>query len=857
MTETIGSNVGAPARVDPRLKAQVAELKARKAFSFARRLLSERRRDIDGADPGVRLWLAQQQALCTYKDNYLPAQQSLDEALAILESEVRLADCKDSETLGLAGAIHKRYWEVDGRREHLEKAFSFYFRGYLQVGVRDTGYCAVNAAFLLDLMGSLEPAEFRAVSSPESMNRRSTRAQQLRREIIGLDVAGTRDFWALVTRAEAHFGLGEYTQARQCIERGLALSPDDWMQESAMLQMLAIARLQAELDGRPLEETSAAWECLKPLLPDEASPADVAKGKVGLALSGGGFRASFFHLGVLAKLAEAGLLHRVEALSCVSGGSIIGALYYLELRKLLQQQATCSAQDYVDLVARLIPQFLEGVQKNLRMRLLRNPLTNLKLAFISGYTHTLRAGELFERHLYKGRGPRALRTLKVAPVGSNGERDASFNPVRHNWKRASKVPVLILNATCLNTGHAWHFTPTYMGEPPGSIDPEVDSIERLPRMYYDRKEGAGAPGDMLQAVPSSYTDLPLGHAVAASACVPGLFEPLALTKLRREQVVRLVDGGVGDNQGVQGLLEQGCDFLIVSDGSGQMERKPDPGGGPLATPLRSNSVLMARVRSAQFTDVKGRCQHGLLKDFIFVHLKQGLTEPLPRPKGSPAVAGIEAGSSPETVLAPEVQLSLARIRTDLDAFNELEAYALMLSGYSTMERSLGERPGVAGTSKVSVRWPFLQVAPLLEPGHPRYAEALRVLRAGAHRSLKPFHIVPWLGWGGRLLAAAALGGGLVVMYLARNTVLLTARGLLVGLGLGLGVFLLNLLIGGAAGRWLSLKDRARRLATGLPLASMGWLVASINALTLDKLFLRRGSLKTFGIAPSGDAREPA
>jgi hypothetical protein len=99
-----------------------------------------------------------------------------------------------------------------------------------------------------------------------------------------------------------------------------------------------------------------------------------------------------------------------------------------------------------------------------------------------------------------------------------------------------------------------------------------------------------------------------------------------------------------------------------------------------------------------------------------------------------------------------------------------------------------------------------------------------------------------------------LGGGLIVMYLARNTVLLTARGLLVGLGLGLGVFLLNLLIGGAAGRWLSLKDRARRLATGLPLASMGWLVASINALTLDKLFLRRGSLKRFGIAPSGDAR---
>jgi predicted acylesterase/phospholipase RssA len=54
-------------------------------------------------------------------------------------------------------------------------------------------------------------------------------------------------------------------------------------------------------------------------------------GKVGLALSGGGFRAAFFHVGVLARLAD------VEALSCVSGGSILGALYYLELRRELMK----------------------------------------------------------------------------------------------------------------------------------------------------------------------------------------------------------------------------------------------------------------------------------------------------------------------------------------------------------------------------------------------------------------------------------------------------------------------------------------------------------------------------------------
>jgi len=47
--------------------------------------------------------------------------------------------------------------------------------------------------------------------------------------------------------------------------------------------------------------------------------------KVGLGLSGGGFRASFFHLGVLARLAEVDALRDVQVLSSVSGGSIVGA----------------------------------------------------------------------------------------------------------------------------------------------------------------------------------------------------------------------------------------------------------------------------------------------------------------------------------------------------------------------------------------------------------------------------------------------------------------------------------------------------------------------------------------------------
>jgi NTE family protein len=50
---------------------------------------------------------------------------------------------------------------------------------------------------------------------------------------------------------------------------------------------------------------------------------DVDK-RLGLALSGGGFRAAAFHLGVFKKLRELELLDKVDLLSCVSGGSIAG-----------------------------------------------------------------------------------------------------------------------------------------------------------------------------------------------------------------------------------------------------------------------------------------------------------------------------------------------------------------------------------------------------------------------------------------------------------------------------------------------------------------------------------------------------
>ena len=60
--------------------------------------------------------------------------------------------------------------------------------------------------------------------------------------------------------------------------------------------------------------------------------------RIGLALSGGGFRASIFHLGVIRRLEELGIMKYVHVISAVSGGSIIAAYYVIEMEKRMRRR---------------------------------------------------------------------------------------------------------------------------------------------------------------------------------------------------------------------------------------------------------------------------------------------------------------------------------------------------------------------------------------------------------------------------------------------------------------------------------------------------------------------------------------
>jgi hypothetical protein len=423
-------------------------------------------------DPSLRTAFARRLALCTYKDPDLPADKALDTALAVLRENFDLAATVDQEVLGLTGAIWKRRFEVSAQKRDLELSGAYYLRGSEQGAVGDEGYTGINAAFVLDLLAELEDADARAAGqqTPAIVIERRRRAQEIREDILGKlpvppapssgNAEGVESYWRLVTCAEAYFGLAQFSTAGPLLERAGKIGVDDWQKETTARQLARLAqtatRWAVGAGGGVASEAKAA---LADFLGGQAAAAVEAAliGKIGLALSGGGFRAALFHIGVLARLAECDLLRRLEYLSCVSGGSIIGTQFYLEVRKLLIEKSddAVTRDDYIAIVRKIEKNFLDGVQRNIRTRVAAEWLTNLKMIFVPNYSRTLRVGELYESELFAnvcdGAGGRE-RWLEDLHLDPHGVAPGTFNPKTDNWRRAAKVPILVINATALHTG---------------------------------------------------------------------------------------------------------------------------------------------------------------------------------------------------------------------------------------------------------------------------------------------------------------------------------------------------------------------------------------------------------------------
>jgi NTE family protein len=504
----------------------------------------------------------------------------------------------------------------------------------------------------------------------------------------------------------------------------------------------------------------------QPSPPAATGGAEDGRERIGLALSGGGFRAAFFHVGVLARLAELEILPRVEVISTVSGGSIVGALYYLCLKRRLDAPPPGGLErdGYLELVGEVESRLRAGVQRNIRGRVFANPLKNATMVLSSRYSRSDRIGDLYDRHLYKGawrerrprkwngHGPERQIELRQLPIEPHGEK---IDPKRYNEGRAEKVPILSINATSLNSGHNWRFEAIRMGESlPADAQHErivaaVDKNMRLEPGYFE-------PGADPSLVPAAQRDFPLALAVAASAAVPGVFQPLAISDMYPGIRVQLVDGGVQDNQGVQGLFDRGCKRLIVSDASGQMGDLEMPSSHIPGVLGRSASIEGDRIRDEQLIDALS----GPYGQLALMHLRKGLDARAVAPEGSPAAKdpGVDACDSIAFGVHPGVQEALSRIRTDLDFFGDDEASALELDGYLMSGLSLREGGFVAADdadAATTAGWAF-DDRRLREEVGGGGTRLLRTLRVGKQKFLRPLLLRPALGAVAAIVALLAL-----------------------------------------------------------------------------------------------------
>ena len=251
--------------------------------------------------------------------------------------------------------------------------------------------------------------------------------------------------------------------------------------------------------------------------------------RIGLALSGGGFRASIFHLGVIRRLEELGIMKYVHTISAVSGGSIIAAYYVIEMEKRLRRRRMELAEDLdsldkvrLQIFKEIATCFFQALDHNLRSRALVFSPFYHPILFIKSLWPTLSRSDIvqkeYDRWFYHN------ETLDQLPS------------VTLRSEKISLVltgPMVVLNTTSLLTGERKGFK----REPVSRIN-ELHRVNR--------------------------NTLKLSMVVGASSGVPGLFPPTTISG------DELVDGGVADNQGIDALVS--LDRLLDGDEGPETDR---------------------------------------------------------------------------------------------------------------------------------------------------------------------------------------------------------------------------------------------------------------------------------------------
>ena len=275
--------------------------------------------------------------------------------------------------------------------------------------------------------------------------------------------------------------------------------------------------------------------------------------RLGLALSGGGFRATLYHLGVVRFLRDAGALPNVTDIASVSGGSILAAHLVLNWERYNGDDANFAAA---------ASEIVKFVQFDLRNHIVRRlplqvPFRLLaRLHFVDGRRFTPNAllEGYYQKHLY---GDRCLHELP-------------------------EQPMLHMLATNVSTG-------------------ALAAFNRRGLFIQQRGDDGGRP---FAHVPGQLASI--SRVVGASSAFPGFFPPVEITAadlgVRDGQFPTefFTDGGVYDNLGLRAFLwlkqqQVNFDHILVSDAGKPFQILSDAALGVVGQSVRATDILWDRV----------------------------------------------------------------------------------------------------------------------------------------------------------------------------------------------------------------------------------------------------------------------
>jgi NTE family protein len=264
-----------------------------------------------------------------------------------------------------------------------------------------------------------------------------------------------------------------------------------------------------------------------------------------LCLSGGGYRAMVFHVGVLIRLNQIGVLGKLKRISSVSGGSIIAAMLGLQWKRLIFRGGVADNldQEVVQPVRKLAGETID------RAAILGGMLT----PFVSIADKVAKA---YKEHLYDD------ATLQDLPNDAAGE-----------------GPRFVINATNVQSGALWRFSRPYMGD------------YRVGRVLNPKTSLAVAVGAS-SAFPPVLS--PTVLSVKDEQFMPDPTTDLQMEPYTKEVI--LSDGGVYDNLGLETAWKR-YKTILVSDGGGKMQPDPEPKADWARHALRVNGLIDNQVRS--------------------------------------------------------------------------------------------------------------------------------------------------------------------------------------------------------------------------------------------------------------------